>query len=531
MTTSNRKRSLKKSGASNQVQLTVYQGGQAVIRESRELALTKGKNSVQLDGLPTAFVENSLVVLGAQGPGEFNIGSSSYEPANMNGASILQKAINTKVTLIEATQQGPVRTSGILRFVLGNQVVIDQDGTMVVVPLTPKFELGEGMPEGLANTPSLVFEPSVSEAGKYQVRFLYEADGINWASRYNAFFDQKAGKLTRFECVVDITNQSGLQIEDGEFKLFTGGNYGTGRRNFAKGGRAMAMAASAPRGGGAMMESAMMADDAGVESVGEQKLYVLPDTLSIGAAATKTCNLFLAQDIPVQVELYLPVNYYGYNNAVQTEEDADKLPVMVRLRIKNDDANNLGKDMPAGEVAFFVYDSTGAEQKVDSATVEARAKGEPFKLELRKASADVKATRRLTFLHIDQPDPEPEQVVTPEGGLPADTDADVEVSAAPMTMGMRPAVVAAVEPEAAGKKKEKVIKPLFREEEREVTIYNYKGEAVDVLVSETFPEKSDFIKRPDFVESATIGNTGTLRLTVPANGKATASYRIKYRIN
>jgi len=27
---------------------------------------------------------------------------------------------------------------------------------------------------------------------------------------------------------------------------------------------------------------------------------------------------------------------------------------------------------------------------------------------LRKASADVKATRRLTFLHIDQPDPEPE---------------------------------------------------------------------------------------------------------------------------
>lgn len=526
MATNNRKKSLRKSGATRQVQLTVYQGGQAVIRESRELTLIKGKNSVQLDGLPTAFVENSLVVLGAQGPGQFNIGSSSYEPANMSGASILQKAIGTKVTLIEPSQQGPVRTSGILKFVLGNQVVLDQDGTMVVVPLTPKFEVGE-MPEGLANTPSLVFEPSVSEPGKYEVRFLYEADGINWASRYNAFFDQKAGKLTRFECVVDITNQSGLQIDDGEFKLFTGGNYGTGRRNFAKGGARMAaMAMAAPRGGG--MAESVSADDAGVESVGEQKLFVLPDTLSIGAAATKTCNLFLAQDIPVQVELYLPVNYYGYNGNVQTEEDADKLPVMVRLRIKNDDASNLGKDMPAGEVAFFVYDSAGAEQKVDSASIEARAKGEPFKLDLRKPSADVKATRRLTFLHQDQPDTEPEPIVTPEGGLP-DTDADVEVSAAPMTMGMRPAVVAAVEPEAAGKKK--VVKPLFREEEREVTLYNYKGEDVVVLVTETFPEKAEFIKRPEFVESATIGGTGTLRLTVPANGKATASYRIKYRIN
>ncbi len=515
-----RKRSLHKSSASRQVQLTVYQGGQAVIRESRELPLVKGKNSVQLNGLPTAFVENSLVVLGAQGPGEFNIGSSSYEPANMSGASILLKAIGTKVTLIEPSQQGPVRSTGILKFVLGNQVVLEQDGTIVVVPLTPKFELGEGMPEGLANTPSLVFEPSVSEAGKYQVRFLYEAEGLNWASRYNAFFDQKAGKLTRFECVVDITNQSGLQIDDGEFKLFTGNNFGTGRRSYPKGGvRAAAMSMSAPRGG-AGLES-VMADDASVESVGEQKLFVLPDLLSIGAAATKTCNLFLAQDIPVQVELYLPVNYYSYNGSVATEEDSDKLPVMVRLRIKNDDANNLGKDMPAGEVAFFVYDSAGSEQKVDSASVEARAKGEPFKLDLRKPSADVKATRRLSFVHQDQPDSEPAQVVTPEGGLPDDSPVD---DAPSMTMGMRPAVVAAPE---AGKKK--LIKPLFREEERVVTIFNYKGEDVEVLVTETFPEKADFIKRPDFVEETNVA--GTMRLTVPANGKKTVSYRIKYRIN
>lgn len=526
MATNNRKRSLRKSAASRQLKLTVYQGGQAVIRESRELALVKGKNSVQLDGLPTAFVENSLVVLGASGPGVLNIGSSSYEPANMSGAAILQKAVDSKVTLIEQTQQGPVRTTGILRYVLGNQVVLEQEGSIVVVPLTPKFELSDGVPEGLANTPSLVFEPSVNEPGKYQVRFLYEADGINWAARYNAFFDQATSTLTRFECVVDITNQSGLQIDDGEFKLFTGSNFGTGRRNFPKGG--VRMAAAAPMAmsarGGAALES-VMADDAGVETVGEQKMYVLPDALSIGATATKNCNLFLAEGVPVQVELFLPANYYAYNQGM-VEEDSAKLPVSVRLRVKNDEASNLGKDMPAGEVAFFIYDSSGAEQKVDAAVVEARAKGEPFKLELRKPSADVKATRRLTFLHQDQPDPEPEQVVTPEGGLPDDLGTDVEAGPRMTTMSMRPAVVAA-EPE--GGKKKKVVKPLFREEEREVTIFNYKGTDVEVLVSEAFPDKAEFIKRPEFVDS---NNTaGTMRVSVPANGKATVSYRIKYRIN
>lgn len=518
MATNNRRRSLRRSAASRELQLTVYQDGQAVIRESRELPLVKGKNSVQLDGLPTAFVENSLVVLGAQGPGVLNIGSSSYEPANMSNSTILQKAVGTKVTLIEATQQGPVRSTGILRHVLGTHVVLEQEGTFVVLPLTPKFELDGGIPEGLANTPSLVFEPSVTEPGNYQVRFLYEADGLNWAARYNAFFDQATSTLTRFECVVDITNQSGLQIDDGEFKLFTGSNYGTGRRSYPKGGvRAAAMSLSA-RGGGMMTES-VAADDAAVESVGEQKMFVLPDTLSIGATATKNCNLFLAEGVPVQVELYLPPNYYAYNQAVVVEDDGAKLPVSVRLRVKNDSASNLGKDMPAGEVAFFVYDSSGAEQKVDSATLTGRAKGEPFKLDLRKPSAEVKAARRLTFVHQDQPDPEPEVVVTPEGGLP--TDVEIEAVPSVTSMAMRPAVAA---PDTGDKKK---VKPLFREEEREITVFNYKGTDVEVLVNEAFPENAEFIKRPEFVES---NNTaGTLRLSVPANGKATVSYRIKYR--
>jgi hypothetical protein len=528
MATNNRKRSLRKSDAARQLQLTVYQGGQAVIRESRELALVKGKNSVQLDGLPTAFVENSLVVLGAKGPGALNIGSSGYEPANMSGFNILQKAVGSKVTLIEQTQQGPVRTTGTLRFVAGNQVVLEQEGSMVLVPLTPKFELHEGMPAGLANTPSIAFEPSVTEAGKYEVRFLYEADGINWAARYNAFYDTATSTLKRFECVVDITNQSGLEIEDGVFNLLTGSNGSARRRSSPKGGgaRAYALSAASDMGGGGYMES-VAASDATVESVGEQKLFVLTDLLSIGATGTKNCNLFMAEDVPVRLELYMPAYTYSLSQTAASPEDASKLPVMVRLRIKNDDASNLGKDMPAGEVAFFVFDSSGAEQKVDAAFVDARAKGEPFKLELRKPSADVKATRRLSFVHQDQPDPEePNQAVTPEGGMPEELSADVEVESQAMSMSMSPAVVA---PDGGGKKKKEVVKPLFREEEREVTIFNYKGEDVEVIVSESFPDKCEFIKRPEFVDS---NNTaGTLRVSVPANGKATVSYRIKFRTN
>lgn len=527
MSNSTSTRELRKSAAARRIELTVYQGGQAVIRENRELDLGEGKNAVQLDGLPTAFVENSLVVLGAKGPGQFKIGPTSYEPANMSGASILQKSIGKPVTLIEPTPQGPVRNSGTLLYVLGNQAAIQQNNTIVVVPLSPKFEV-EDIPDGLANTPSIVFEPSVTEGGVYQVRFLYEAENINWAARYNAFFDPATSTLTRFECVVDLTNQSGLAIEDGTFKLLTGGNYGT-RRTYARGMRAQAAPASmAALGGGAHTES-VMADDAAVETVGEQKLFVLPDTLSIGPTASKNCNLFLAEGVPVEVELYLPADYNSYYGSALRDVDAPKFPVLVRLRIKNDRESNLGKDMPGGEVAFFVLDSAGSEQKVDGATMTARAVGEAFKLDLRKPSADVKATRRLSFVHQDEPDLEPESPVTPEGGLPDEGDVrrgpNVTMSMSPAVM--RPPTIASA-PEGNGKEK-KPVKPLFREEEREVTIHNYKDTAVEVLVSEAFPQNAEFIKRPEFVDSNQ--TSGVVRVTVPAKGKHVVSYRIKYRIN
>lgn len=499
MATSSRKRNLRKSASSRKLNLSVYQQGNAVIREARELQLSAGKNSVQLEGLPTAYVENSLVILGATGPGPLNIGSSSYEPASMYAQTILQKAVGTKVTFIEQSPQGTVRNTGILKFLYNNTAVLEQDGAVIVVPVTQKFELVDGIPDGLSSTPALVFEPSVDEPGKYNVRFLYEASNLNWSPRYNAFFDQGAGVLRRFECVVDITNQTGLEIEGGVFNLFTGANFGPQSRNSSPKGGARPAAARAfsmsDTGGGAALESAMYSDDASVESLGEQKLYALPVELSIGAQATRSTNLFLAEDVPADVELYVAAVGY-YQNVSSRPEDLVKQGVSVRLRVKNEKDGPLGKDMPAGEVSFFVYDSGGNEQKVDSAVVSARAKGEAFKLDLRKPSTDVKFSRRLTFLKQDQAKP--------------------RNNAAPAAMSMQP--------------EQQEVEPLFREEEREIVIYNFKDTAVEVLFDEQVPENAEYIShKPDF---ATAHNTGgTMKLSVPAKDKTTVTYRIKYRIN
>ena len=55
--------------------VTVYQGGQAVVREQRTLDLKEGATEVFLEGMPTQFQPDSLTVLGYDGPGKLTLGA------------------------------------------------------------------------------------------------------------------------------------------------------------------------------------------------------------------------------------------------------------------------------------------------------------------------------------------------------------------------------------------------------------------------------------------------------------------------
>ena len=65
------------------VELTVYQSGDAVVHESRNVELPKGKVTIQLEGLPANFVEDSFEVSDVSGPGAFKLGPDSFQPANL----------------------------------------------------------------------------------------------------------------------------------------------------------------------------------------------------------------------------------------------------------------------------------------------------------------------------------------------------------------------------------------------------------------------------------------------------------------
>jgi hypothetical protein len=512
MTNTNSKTSSSKSSPSRDVEVTAYTSGPAIFRETRDLALSEGRSVVAVEGLPQTFVPNSLTVTGVKGPGRLTLSALSYREPSLSLEAILQKAVGTNITLVERTPAGESRTQGQLLHVLNRQVVLQEanSGSLKVLPLSDRLELSKDTLEGLTTSSSLQLEPRASVSGEYGVSILFAAEGLAWSLNYEAFYDSAKEQLDRFACWVNLTNNSGAAIDEAKVKLIfganTGYNDGQSNRRSPKGGARpmMAMAMSADAGGGGLESASFDAPGASSESVGEQKLYTLPDVLTIENGETKQVLLFLAEKVAVKPEYHLGYQHY------QLEPDSERAalnkgPVNVRLKLKNETANKLGLPLPPGGVKIFEADSTGSLQRTDASQLYAHvAAGEAFELALNTPSKDLKATRRLTFFKDDPlPPPAP---VAPQGP-----------------------VLTAGQPHQPSQQVERA--PRFREEEREIVLYNYKDKDVEVKVQDAIPHEAEFIKPLSGVrELVAVGGMSSYGVTVPKGGQAVVSYRIKHRI-
>lgn len=357
------------------VELTAYESGPAVIRETRDISLPVGKSKVYIGGLPKTFVPNSQTIVSVQGSGKFRLGQRSLRPANLNTQSILTQTVGSQITLIEETKGGKERrVTGTLEHIVDNRVaVLRVRGKIVVLPLTSKFELPNGIPAGLSNLTVLALEPNVEHAGDFRLKMLYETEGVNWTPWYEVFYNHTTGKLERFACYVDLGNDSGATFADAGIKLIAGHNHSdAANRSRGKGMRAMAapMAFAASARGGAGLESAdFSVDSAQSENVGDQKMYKLTEAVTLENGVPNSPALVFFGDVPVVHEYHANNSGEYYTLDGDNAADLPKLPVSVKLRLSNQDGNGLGAPLPPGEVRIFEPDSSGELQKTDTARV------------------------------------------------------------------------------------------------------------------------------------------------------------------
>ena len=452
------------SGAGKGANITIYGNGFAQIEESRTVDLKAGMNRIQLDGISTQYVPDSLRIVTVDGTGKFTYKSSTYQSANMNRGTILKKSIGETVLVYIDTAAGLQALEGTLLSVSGGQMVVSNP-TNGETMLTNSANVAlKKMPEGLSNSASLVVEANVDVAGSYEMKFFYESRGMGWSAKHSLIYNEKAAQIDDFQTTFNVVNGTGTSFEDANLWLLSG--------DVPLNSPRLGRTASA----GYSFDQAATTESASVESVGERKVYKITGMVDL-IEGQRQIPFLLAKNVPVEKEFVLNSSDYRFQNS-QT-----LIPVNARLNLKNCVENHLGVPLPAASVKVFQANSDGVLQATASAAVKEIAVDEEFSVALG-TSSDVKASVKMKSA----------------------TEVKMASNAIPQGQYNRP--------------------PKWQDQEWQIKVHNFKTDKdVDVTVIINLPADHDDIQ-PFVRKSATVAET-SVAVTKAAAKDLTYTKRVR----
>jgi hypothetical protein len=208
------------------------------------------------------------------------------------------------------------------------------------------------------------------------------------------------------------------------------------------------------------------------ESLLEYHLYTLDHPTTIAEQQTKQVALLSAAAVPVRKELLLSGAEYYYQSSYGDLGQKMKLGVFVEF--DNQEASRLGIPLPKGVVRVYKKDGAGNAQFVGEDSIDHTPKNEKVRLKLGEAF-DVTADKKQTdFKRIDN-------------------------------------------------RNNGTYETAF-----EIVLKNAKKDAVTVTVQEPIPADWKMLTTSHKYEKAT-SNTAVWRISIPAEGKTTLSYRVQVK--
>lgn len=486
--------------------VTVYPG-YALVQGSYPVRLDQGSNSFQVERLPTHYDPNSLYFDSFFGDGEITLGAASYRAANLSPASLLQRSVNKKVTVIYGgtTEAEQKEITGTLVGVHGNSALLRMAGRGVREVRNVVGYIFPGVPEGLSNTPSLSVAVEASQKGDYVAKLLYKALGLHWSADYKWIYDEAKGIVT-IDGSVLLTNNSGAAFPDASIKVVAG-DAGYENDGGAALESAMPMAAAASFGGapkgGRASRGVRQAD---TESLGQVKVFTIPGRSSIEEGESQKIPFLLASEVPVDRE-YRVRSQYGWHASRGSRSEATISTVLI---LDNKEEKKLGKPLPGGSVSVMQRDSSGALLKSGGAYMNDAAAGEEVRLAIG-SDFDLKAERVVLDLKRGE-----ELEAYPETVEPDPVNEAVHAS--PMVMSAMP------QAQPAQPQKPKRLKVTLTKK-CAIELFNAKPFDVEFVIEEqTYGEQLRFDGEHGFTQ--TEADRHEKRIKLAAGAKATVEYTL-----
>jgi len=330
--------SLKSLAADRQsLDITVYNHGQALVREVRRVQLPRGDFRFEFGDVPAAIVPASLLMGGAQDL-RLTILEQNYEYDLLSPERILAKYVGQKVAWV---QEDGSRLSGTLLGINGSPVY--NVGGEILFELPGRLALPE-LPSGLYAQPTLVWLAHTNRGGTADVETSYLTGGIGWQAEYVLQLDASANS-GRLQAWVSVDNQSGATFANAHLALVAGTLH-RARNRIAQAEIRMSASVAAPP---AFKE----------ETLYDYHLYSLQRPTTLKDKQSKQISLMDAPNITVTTVYRVESGPRWFRNFGNMD---GRSPVAVYYQFQNVKDNSLGVAMPAGLVRIYGRSKSGARQ-------------------------------------------------------------------------------------------------------------------------------------------------------------------------
>lgn len=382
--------------AANNLEITVYNQGFAVVKEARTLQLKEGRQNIAVEDVAALIDPTSVGFKCISNPLGVSILEQNYQYDLISPMAILSKSVGKKVRLIRTVGNQKDVLEGTLisspnavvndgtgaQSTYNGMVIRTSDGRIVLSP-TGEVEVME-LPEGLISKPTLMWDLTADKTQAANVELSYITQGMSWNASYVLTLDG-AGKAD-LQGWVTLNNQSGVAYENAKLKLLAG-EVNQVPKFGGRGG-----------GAGAPMELRMAKSDTGFqeESLFEYHLYTLGRPATLKNKETKQLSLLEGKNVPVKKRIIVD-SLQGFSDYYPSEGEVGTGPQSPQVRIDfvNDKASNLGMPLPAGKIRLYQRDKSGSVQMLGEDMIRHTPKDENVSVVVGR-SFDIVSERKRT---------------------------------------------------------------------------------------------------------------------------------------
>jgi len=348
----------------NEVSVTVYNQNLALIRDVRQIDVSKGVELIRFQNVAAQIDPTSVHLRSLNSPNDFTVLEQNFEYDLVNPDKILRKYIDHEIELFTAkdTIRGILMNSG-------NELVLSlpNDEIRVLQKKDIRSMNFPRLPEGLITQPTLIWLVQNVKKQTHQIETEYLTRGLTWHAEYVSILNDRETEMD-ITAWISVDNKSGIVYKNSKLKLVAGDVH---------------LAEQRVRPQYEMAKVLSAAD----QSVSEKEFFEY-HLYTVNRRTTLNNN---------QVKQIVFFDALGVNIEKKYVYEGQRRPKDVRIytKFKNEKKNKLGLPFPSGKFRVYKKDTDGSMIFLGEDRINHTPKDEWIETLLGNAF-DIKAERKQT---------------------------------------------------------------------------------------------------------------------------------------